>query len=72
MNHYTAAFIVRQLGREKLIGSSMKEIASMFDTLLDDIPRQYLEDLERHGYFDGGLTPSGARYLRTLARRDAT
>lgn len=72
MNHYTAAFIVRRLGREKLVGSSMKEIASMFEALLDDIPRQYLEDLERHGYFDGSLTPSGARYLRALARRDAT
>jgi hypothetical protein len=33
----------------------------------NDLPRRYLEDLERHGLFEDGLTPAGVRFIRELA-----
>jgi hypothetical protein len=71
MNQFTYSHVVENIGREKLINLSPAGIKRAFDSLTDDLPRGYIEDLERLGYFDDGLTSAGAGYLQALAHRHA-
>ncbi|OIQ84479.1 hypothetical protein GALL_337020 [mine drainage metagenome] len=70
MHHYTRTNVIEKIGRERVLESSPSTIRRLFGRLVDDLPRGYIADLERLGYFDGNLTGNGAEYLRTMARRD--
>ncbi|NZA25073.1 hypothetical protein H0E84_01620 [Luteimonas sp. SJ-92] len=71
MNRFTYSHVIDKIGREKLMKLSPLGIKRAFSSLVDDLPRGYIEDLERLEYFDDGLTPAGASYLRALAHRHA-
>lgn len=64
---YTQSYVVRKIGRERIVESSPASIRRRFDEITNDLPRQYLEDLESLGYFDNGLTLEGLRFLREVA-----
>lgn len=68
--NFTQSHVVEKIGREKIIAATPTSIRRQFDDTANHLPHQYLEDLERHGLFDNGLTPSGVRFLRELAVKD--
>lgn len=67
MANFTQTHVVEKIGREKIVAGSPSSIRRQFDDIANHLPRQYLDDLERHGLFDNGLTPSGMRFLREAA-----
>lgn len=71
MNRFTYSHVVDKIGRDKLLHLSSVGINRAFSRITNELPSGYIEDLERLGYFDDGLTPAGANYLRALAHRHA-
>lgn len=67
MAHFTREHVVKKISVERILNGSDSAIKKSFDRIDNDLPRGYIEDLEKRGYFESGLTPSGARYLRALA-----
>ena len=68
---FTRSHVIRKLGAERIMEAPRVYIQKRFDSLLNELPRQYLEDLEREGLFDNGLTSKGYRLLKELAGRDS-
>lgn len=71
MAGFTLSHVIEKLGRGRILEGSPTSIRRHFDAISNELPRQYLDDLERHGLFEDGLTPSGLRYLRELALQHA-
>lgn len=67
---FTRSQVVEKIGRAKILAGSPSAIRREFDDVANRLPRQYLDDLERHGLFDSGLTPEGVRFLREVALLD--
>ncbi|KAF0836228.1 hypothetical protein FNL37_2535 [Methylovorus glucosotrophus] len=67
MDRFTRSNVIEKIGLKKIIEGSPTSIRRHFDELTNNFPHQYIDDLEKHEYFDGGLTPSGMRYLREIA-----
>ena len=66
---FTETEVIPKLGIEKILHGSMSALRHDFNHIADELPRGYIEDLERHGYFSDGLTRSGIEFLRKLAER---
>lgn len=71
MAQFTSSHVIEKLGRGRILEGSPISIRRHFDAISNELPRQYLDDLERHGLFEDGLTPSGLRYLREVALKHA-
>lgn len=71
MERYTFSRIIQEVGIERVIHLSPIGLKKKIDEMLNDAPPQYIDDLEKRGYFDNGLTRSGAEYIRELARKYA-
>ncbi|HCH3617029.1 TPA: hypothetical protein NKU64_001086 [Vibrio parahaemolyticus] len=67
---FTRSHVIRQLGAERILEAPRSYIQKRFNSLLNELPHQYLEDLEREGLFDNGLTLKGYNFLKELAERD--
>jgi DNA-binding ferritin-like protein len=67
---FTRSHVVRKLGAERILEAPRSYITKKFESLLNELPRQYFEDLEREGLFDNGLTPRGYRLLVNLAGQE--
>ncbi|NKF20871.1 hypothetical protein [Solimonas marina] len=65
--NFTLRHVVRKIGSEQIRNGSDSFLRRNFGRLVNDLPGGYIEDLEKHGYFESGLTPSGVRYLRAVA-----
>lgn len=72
MVEFTQSHVIEKIGNEILLQGSPSEIRREFDSIANRLPRQYLDDLERFGLFDNGLTSSGVRFVRgiVLKRHD--
>lgn len=71
LERYTFSRIIQNIGIERVIHSSSIGLKKTIDEILSDVPHQYIEDLERHGYFDNGITREGVEFIRELARKNA-
>lgn len=69
MADFTQSHVVEKIGLEKILAGSPSTLRKDFDDIANRLPRKYLDDLERHGLFDSGLTPPGVRFLRELAMK---
>lgn len=67
---FTKSHILRKLGVERIREAPRSYIQKRFDSLADGLPRGYIDDLEREGLFENGLTTKGYHLLRELAERD--
>ena len=67
MAGFSLSNVIKKIGRERILEGNPTSIRRHFDEISNGFPRRYLDDLERHGFFDEGLTPSGMRFLRELA-----
>lgn len=66
---YTLERVVKKIGTERIIDSPSRYLRTRFDEVASDLPRGYIDDLERRGYFDSGLTISGVRLLKAIAAK---
>lgn len=71
LERYTFERIIKEIGLERILHLSPLGIKKRVDSMLDNVPRQYIEDLERHGYFQDGITREGIEFIRSLARKNA-
>lgn len=71
IERYTFHRIINEIGVERILHLSPIGVKKKVDEILNDVPRQYIEDLERHGYFDNGITRDGVEFIRELARKNS-
>ncbi|HEV6967178.1 hypothetical protein [Roseateles sp.] len=64
---YTYERVIGKIGVERVIDAPSSYIRALFDKVASELPRGYIADLERKGYFDSGLTLSGAKFMKGVA-----
>lgn len=69
LESFTADFVVRKIGAEKILELSPMGVRRYVNKVLGEAPRQYIEDLERHGFFDDGINRDGIEFIRYIAQR---
>ncbi len=67
---FTQSHVVRKLGIERVLEAPRSYIKKRFDSLANELPHQYIDDLEREGLFENGLTDKGYYLIRELAERE--
>ncbi|MBN1006424.1 hypothetical protein [Amphritea pacifica] len=67
---FTQSHVIRKLGVERVLKAPRSYVKKKFDSLANELPRQYLEDLEGEGLFENGLTDEGYYLIRELAERE--
>lgn len=67
---FTKSHVIRKLGVERVLEAPRSHIQKRFDSLVNELPRQYIDDLEREGLFENGLTSKGYALIKELAERD--
>ncbi|WP_322521828.1 hypothetical protein SR882_02765 [Guyparkeria halophila] len=71
LERYTYQRIIEGIGLERVLHLSSLGVKKKVDQLLNEMPHQYIEDLEKNGYFDNGITRKGVEFIRELARKNA-
>lgn len=69
MEEFTEMFIVSGLDPDRVINSNSIALRKRINDLLKKAPRQYIEDLERHGFFDNGITRDGLMFIKRIAEK---
>ncbi|MCK7569175.1 hypothetical protein [Marinobacter xestospongiae] len=69
MEEFTKDFVVRELGPEHIIRLPLSRLRRQVDDILNKAPHQYIEDLERHDFFDNGINGNGINFIRRLAKQ---
>jgi hypothetical protein len=69
MASFTFHNVILKMGIDMVIEAPTNYIREKFDSLVTDLPGRYIEDLEENGFFDGGLTVSGAKFFKSIAKR---
>lgn len=69
---YTFERVIQKVGIERILRASSGYLRTRINHIVGTLPRGYLKDLERRGYFDSGLTDEGLDFMKKLAekRRD--
>lgn len=67
---FTRSHVLRKIGIERILEAPRSLVTKWFNSLANDMPRGYIEDLEHEGFFDGGLTAEGYHMLKVLAERE--
>lgn len=67
---FTRSHVLRKVGLELILKAPRSLVAKKFNSLANELPKEYINDLEREGFFDSGLTIEGYRMLKTLAERE--
>jgi len=69
---FTKAHVLRNIGVERIMDAPKSYIIKRFNRIVDEFPRQYIEDLEQEGMFESGLNLKGYEFLRYLAEKEST
>lgn len=69
MEEFTKEFIIRELEPDRIVRLPASRIRRIVDEILNKAPHQYIEDLERHGFFDNGINSEGIQFIRRLAKQ---
>jgi len=67
---FTRSHVVRKLGADRILKTPRSYIQKRFNAMSNELPREYINDLEREGFFEDGLTTKGYNLLRELAGRE--
>ena len=67
---FTRTHVLPRIGRERVLEAPRSLVIKRFNSLANDLPRGYIEDLEHEGLFDNGLTSEGYQMLKFLAERE--
>ena len=68
---FTFENAIPDIGQELILHPRLSGVESEINSYLDSAPRRYVDDLERNGYFDNGITKSGINLFRKLAKMHA-
>lgn len=71
LERYTFNRVIQEIGVDHIFHLSSTGLKKKVDELLNGAPHQYIDDLERNGYFDNGITRDGVEFIRELARKNA-
>jgi len=63
---FTRENVINKIGIEKILTASSNSVMRSFNKLSNGLPRSYLKDMERKGYFDDGLTNEGLAFLHDI------
>lgn len=66
---YTLERVVQKIGVERVVDAPSSYLRARFDEVASDLPRGYIDDLERRGFFDSGLTIRGVKFLKAVAEK---
>lgn len=66
---FTESYVIPKLGVERILEAPRPYIQKRFNLLVNELPRQYIDDLEREGLFKNGLTKKGYLLVKELAKR---
>lgn len=69
LKSFTASFIIEEIGADEILSMSPVGIRRRINEILNRGPRQYVEDLERHGFFDDGINKDGIAFIRSIAKK---
>lgn len=65
---YTKFSVLPKIGLERILGASNITINRKFNSIVDELPREYIKDLEHEGYYlNNTLTDRGCHLLKYLA-----
>lgn len=64
---FTKHFVIDRLGVDEVRAMPMSVLKRFFGRITDSLPKPYLEDLEKLGFYEKGLTDEGAHYLKSIA-----
>lgn len=67
---FTRSHVLPKIGLNRILEAPRSQVARKFYLLVNDLPRGYIEDLEREGFYDSGLTSKGYHMLKMLAERE--
>ena len=67
---YTLNRVLKKIGIERVLNSTPRQVRSHFEEMVSDLPHIYIKDLEERGFYNAGLTLSGAHYLRRIAEQN--
>ena len=70
--NYTYERVVTVIGADRVCDAPSGYLRARFDEVANDLPRAYIDDLERRGYFDSGLTLKGVKFLKAVAEKHRT
>lgn len=68
MDRFTKSQVIEKIGTNHVLRAGVSTVQHLFNELADNLPQGYLEDMEKNGYYDQGLTHDGVRYLVSLAK----
>ena len=71
VEHFTRTIIIPEIGEDVLLNSGFAHVKRRIDQHLNKAPRQYVDDLEQHGYFENGITKSGVEFFLSLVHKSA-
>jgi len=71
LEHFTRTAIIPEIGADVLLNSSYVHARRRINQQLNSAPRQYVDDLEQHGYFESGITKSGIDFFLAMAKLHA-
>jgi hypothetical protein len=60
---FTKSHVIEVIGDVNILSSDSEVTKSAFDNIANNLPRDYLRDMEHEGYFDNGLTDEGLQFL---------
>lgn len=69
LESFTSSFLIDEIGAKNILRLSPESIRRRINDILDKGPHQYIEDLERHGFFDNGINSEGMAFVRSLAKK---
>lgn len=69
LESFTSSFLIDEIGAKNILRLSPESIRRRINDVLDKGPHQYIEDLERHGFFDNGINSEGMAFVRSLAKK---
>lgn len=67
---FTRSHVLRKVGLDLILKTPRSLVTKKFNSLANELPKEYINDLEHEGFFDRGLTIEGYNMLKTLAERE--
>lgn len=67
---FTRSHVLRKVGLEVILKAPRSLVTKKFNSFANELPKEYIKDLEREGFFDSGLTIEGYHMLKILAERE--
>ena len=69
LSRFTYNNVIESIGVDRVMAASPMKLRQLFEEVAGKLPRAYLTDLEKHGFFTSRLTLLGIKYLKGIAEK---